>query len=128
MLAKLASHYWRPDFSPGQAAAMTADYAEDLADCTLPEIEVAVREYRRNEANVFFPKSAQLRAIVSSNRKHRAEVERLGPPVAHLGSRPHCWWMQARQLWQHGWLESEVPPGQKVRDQGGVLREPERAA
>lgn len=127
MLAKLASHYWRPDFSPAQAASMTADYADDLGDCTIPEIEIAIIEYRRDPANQFFPKSAQLRAIIAANRKHRADLDRIGPPITSVQNRPICWWMKPRALWQPHWRESDVPAGELVRDKHtGQLRQPER--
>lgn len=127
MLTALASHYWRPDFSPSQAAVMWADFADDLADCTIPEIEVAIREYRRDPANKFFPKSADLRAIVWANRKHRADLEKIGKPVSNFDSRPIMWWTQPKALWNPNWRENDVPIGQMIKDTtGGPMRLPER--
>lgn len=106
---------------------LTADYAEDMGHCTIAEIEVAVREYRRSAENQFFPKVGQLLEIIMSNRKHRAEVGPSGPRlVPEFGKpRPTAWWMQAKQLWQADWKESEVPNGNKIRDViGGPLRDP----
>lgn len=127
MLMALASHYWRPDFSPAQAASLYSDFAEDLSDCLIAEIEVAIREYRRDPANKFFPKSADLRGIIGANRKHRKDLERLGNPIKDFDSRPHFWWGQRRQWWQPHWRESDIPRGELVRDQvTGKLREPQR--
>jgi len=126
MLAQLASHYWRPDFSPAQAAGLTADYCEDLADCTVAEIEVAIRDYRRGADNQFFPKIGQLRDLIATDRKHRAELERLGKPV-RVSSRPLMWWHRPKDRWNPEWAESQVPAGELVRDTAGaVLRDPDR--
>src|SRR5688572_22248535 len=46
MLGQLGSHFWRPDFTPAQVSHLIKDYAGDLASCTIPEIEVAIRDYR----------------------------------------------------------------------------------
>lgn len=127
MLTALSSHYWRPDFSPAQAAALIADYCEDLADCRLDELDVAIREYRRGD-HKFFPKIGQLREIVFENRKHRHELAKLGAPLRHVKTRPIFWWSQSRKLWNSEWQESEVPAGALVRDAvTGKLREPIRA-
>lgn len=126
ILTALSSHYWRPDFSPAQAASMIADYCEDLSACRVDEIEVAVREYRLDSNNKFFPKSSDLRDIVFANRKHRAELDRIGNPV-QVTSRPLKWWYRPKQRWNSDWLESDVPPGELICDTAcGELREPVR--
>lgn len=126
MLTALSSHYWRPDFSPAQAAHLIADYCADLADCRLDELEVAIREYRRSEEK-FFPKIAQLREIVFANRKHRRELSRIGQPV-RTACRPIRWWDRPRDRWNADWREADISAGELVRDaESGQLREPMRA-
>lgn len=101
---------------------MWLDYCQDLAVCRLDEIEVAIREYRLNSKNQFFPKSAQIREIVFANQKHRAELARIGPRV-HVTGRPMLWWMKPKQHWNPDWRECEVPAGELIRDEpGGPLR------
>lgn len=131
MLAGLSSHFWTPDFTPAQAAARYRDYTDDLAGCTIAEIEVAIREYRLRPKIPGrmkpFPGSDDLLEIVQANRKHRREVENMGRPVRQE-SRPIWWWAQSRKLWQAHWRESEVPLGERVQDEKtGKLREPVRA-
>lgn len=127
ILTALSSHYWRPDFSPVQAAMLVSDYCQDLAACRVDEIEIACREYRLNPKNQFYPKSAQLREIIFANRKHRQELARIGTRV-QVESRPHWWWAKPRNLWSPHWRDDEVPAGEMVRDvTTGKLREPVRA-
>lgn len=127
ILTALSSHYWRPDFSPTQVGYLIADYCQDLAICRLDEIEIAIREYRLNPKEKFYPKSSQLREIVFANRKHRKELERLGPKVTVL-PRPIRWWDKPRSLWGAEWREEDIPPGELVRDaDSGQLREPNRS-
>lgn len=112
MLAALASHFYRPDFTPAQAAQMYRDYAEDLGGCTIAEIEVAIREYRLRPKIPGkmkpFPGSDDLLELVIANRKHRAEVERLGNAV-RVDSRPIYWWGQPRERWKPHWREEDIP-------------------
>lgn len=107
---------------------MWLDYCADLATCRLDEIEIAIREYRLNPKEKFYPKSSQLREIVFANRKHRAELARLGEPIRKTERRPTLWWMQAKIRWPEPWREHEVPAGELIRDAvDGPYREPVRA-
>lgn len=127
MLMALASHYWRPDFSPSQAAQLVADFVEDLIEFPLAEIEIAILEYRRGAENEFFPKPGKLRKIIIGNRSHRAQLERLGDGAGKRDTRPCRWWGINRRLWKPHWRESDVPEGEMVRDQAtGKWRQPER--
>ena len=117
MLAKLASHYWRPDFSPAQSAALIADYADDLGDCRLTEIELAIRTWRMDAKNQFFPKSAQLRALVLDYREHRAELDKMPPTSGKWefgDSRPYYWWQRQRRFWKPHWREEEIPEAHRA--------------
>lgn len=60
MLSKLAMHYWRPDFTPGQMRHLMADYLEDLRGFTPVQVAEACAKYRRDAANKFFPRTGQL--------------------------------------------------------------------
>lgn len=112
MLAALSSHFWTPDFTPAQAAARYRDYAEDLGGCTIAEIEVAIREYRLKPKIPGkmkpFPGSDDLLELICANRKHRAQIERLGDPVK-LDSRPLVWWSKPPEMWKPHWREDEIP-------------------
>lgn len=132
MLMRLASHYWRPDFSPNQVNEMLADYAADLGSCDLTEIEIAIAEYRRTPVTPgrlkVFPGSDILLALVLAHRKHRADLEKLGPPIKEFDSRPICWWMQPKTLWQPHWRESEVPAGEFIRETSDGARRHAKAS
>jgi hypothetical protein len=64
LLGKLAVHYWRPDFTPGQARQLYADYVDDLREYALSDINDAMVKYRRNAESKFFPTSGQLVGII----------------------------------------------------------------
>lgn len=117
MLARLATHYHRPDFGPAQVKLMILDFIEDLSDYTVAEIEIAVRDYRRNPENKFFPKTADLRETCTANRKERASAVGGGGPklVPQFGeSRPMRWWDKPKQLWRSHWREEEIPEAEQA--------------
>ena len=107
-LAKLAAHYWRPDFTATQAEMLFDDFVEDLAGFKDEEVETACRLYRQNGANQFFPKPGQLREILLKQRAEDRSMRRISTrPIPE--SRPLCWWMQPKERWKSHWLESEIP-------------------
>lgn len=63
LLAKLALHYWRPDFTPQQAKHLYADYLEDLRQYALSDISEAIAKYRQSGAK-FYPQSGELVKII----------------------------------------------------------------
>lgn len=64
VLAKLAMIYWRPDFTPGQAKHLYAQYLDDLREFAFADIVEAAQKYRRDAANKFFPLPGQLRGLI----------------------------------------------------------------
>jgi hypothetical protein len=60
MLAKLALQYWRPDFSPEQAKHLYSDYLDDLRGFSIKALADAIKKYRTDGANKFFPTSGQI--------------------------------------------------------------------
>ncbi len=69
-LIQLGSHYWTPDFTRAQSNALLEDYIEDLADCSVTQLEIACRDWRRNVENKRFPRSAELvRSIFGTPEK-----------------------------------------------------------
>ena len=60
LLGQLALHYWRPDFSEGQARQLYTDYLDDLRPYSVADIDRAMKSYRRNGDNKFYPTSGQL--------------------------------------------------------------------
>lgn len=110
MLAALAVHYYRPDFTPGQAKSLIGDMVEDLAEFTVPEIEVAIRGWRKDASKRFFPRGAELAELIRADRKHRRTIGRTGVAVSEFGdSRPIMWWLQQRKFWKPHWREDEIP-------------------
>lgn len=65
ILGKLALHYWRPDFTPEQSKQLYLDYVEDLMPYAVVAIGEAAKEWRRNPANKFFPKSGELIGLIT---------------------------------------------------------------
>jgi len=122
MLSQLAIVYYRPDFTEGQARQLIATLVSDLEEFDLAEIDMAIKLYRRDPANEFFPKPAALRAIVLNGRKERAALDRVGPKITPV-NRPLMWWHRPKSRWNIGWIEADVPAGELVRDtEGSPLR------
>ena len=121
LLARLALVYWRPDFTAEQAKLMYSDYADDLAEFSFEAIEYAVRMYRRDGANKFFPTPGQLCEIANAFRTEQARARPYTDPLADTDpaeraralrcrSRPILWWYQRRELWNADWHERDIPP------------------
>lgn len=64
ILSRLGLHFWRPDFTEGQAKLLFSDLYSDLADFSPNEISTACATWRRNPENRFFPTSGQLIGIM----------------------------------------------------------------
>jgi hypothetical protein len=64
LLSRLAIHYYRPDFTEGQAKCLIQDMLEDLDTFSVREVELAIKTYRQNAENRFFPRGADLRKII----------------------------------------------------------------
>jgi len=129
-LSKLAVHYYRPDFTEGQAKSLISDMVGDLGEFSVGEIEAAIAAYRQAPPSAgkakYFPDSGTLRKLASDERAHRRAVA-AAPVQAVWPGRPLMWWMRAKQLWHPSWIENDVPMGEKVRDViGGPLRDPAR--
>jgi hypothetical protein len=60
LLGQLAVHYWRPDFTEGQARQLYRDYLDDLRSYRVADIDLAIKSYRRDGQNKFYPTSGQL--------------------------------------------------------------------
>lgn len=111
MIAKLATHYYRPDFGPEQVKHMTRDFIEDLEEFPITDIENAFRDYRRDPNNKFFPTPGMIRGIALKARKDRAELNRYNNDLRPLwsDSRPCRWWDRPKRYWRAEWRESEIP-------------------
>lgn len=115
MIAKLATHYYRPDFGPEQVKHMTHDFIEDLEEFAMSDVENAFRDYRRNAENKFFPTTGAIRAIVLKAVKDRALSARFNENLRPLwpDSRPCRWWDHPKSRWKASWLESEIPEDER---------------
>lgn len=110
LLGRLAVHYYRPDFTPAAAKSMVEDMADDLGEFTLAEIEVAIRAYRLDASERFFPRSANLRELVLAERSARRESATGAECKIQFGeSRPLMWWTKPKTLWARHWREGEIP-------------------
>jgi len=119
LLTKLAINYHRPDFSAGQAKSLIEDMLDDLGDYSVRDIEEAIKAYRTNGKNRFFPTSGQLVDLIKAAIKDRAYLDS-HPDIARaefgdIGedgkpiSRPTQWWLLRRQFWKQHWSEDEIP-------------------
>lgn len=79
ILARLALHYWRPDFTPGQARQLYRDYLDDLRDFAVVDINRAIQVYRRDGANRFFPTTGQIVDLISGKADLIREFGPNGP-------------------------------------------------
>lgn len=77
ILARLALHFWRPDFTPEQARMVIEDYLDDLRGYSPTQIERACMQFRKRPDSTFFPKSGQLLGILGADRE-------LDPPRSRL--------------------------------------------
>lgn len=109
MLSKLAVHYYRPDFTEAQAKSLISDMVEDLSDFAVHEVESAIRAYRRDANNKFFPTSGALREPILDERKEQRHLERIGKRPLPTDPRPIMWWMLPEQLWKPHWRETDIP-------------------
>lgn len=108
LLTRLAVHYYRPDFTEGQAKMLIRDMVEDLAEFSVSEVDWSIKEYRRDPGNRYFPTSGQLRAPILEARREARQASRISDkPMAE--SRPLMWWYQARRLWKPHWREADIP-------------------
>lgn len=76
LLARLSLHYWRPDYTPQQAALVVDDFVRDLTGVTAAELVEACDEYRRDPKNRFFPTPGQLLALLTETLNARARLQR----------------------------------------------------
>lgn len=108
-LVGLAVHYYRPDFSEGQARVLIRDMLEDLAEFSVPDVEAAVKAYRRDANSKFFPTSGQLRKLAREARAETRDMTRHKINFEFGDSRPLMWWCQSKALWKKHWREDEIP-------------------
>lgn len=66
LLGKLALVYWRPEFTPKQAAQLYEQYLDDLREFAFADVRDAIERYRRNVENKFFPTPGQLRGLIEA--------------------------------------------------------------
>lgn len=111
LLSRLAIHYYRPDFTEGQAKLLIQDYVHDLADFAVCDVEAAIRDYRQQPTKgkaKYFPDSAQLRELATENAKHRSKMSAPERKPYHQ-SRPNAWYLRPRAQWESHWHEDEIP-------------------
>jgi len=113
LLTQLASHYYRPDFTPAQAQALLTDLADDLAEFTIFDVENAIRDYRRDPAERFFPTSGKLRALAAQSRRERINSTSKPLPVSR-DLRPLMWWLQPKRFWKSHWSADDIPPNERA--------------
>jgi hypothetical protein len=115
MLMRLASHYYRPDFTPAQAAARMDDMVRDLEEFYSCDVDAAITNYRRDAKSKGFPTSGVLRQLARDARFMREQPERAASSGNQRvkfefgDSRPQMWWTQNRILWKPHWREDEIP-------------------
>lgn len=125
-LVRLGSHFWPKDFTPAQAKHLLADYLEDLSKYRVAELEQICKDWRTDISRKSFPKVAELIQLLDRRRREITDAAAARERPKTL-SRPLMWWHRPKSRWTFGWLESDVPAGQLIRDEeGGPLREPER--
>lgn len=112
-LMSLSVHYYRPDFTEGQARVLIRDMLEDLAEFTPEQVDAAIRSYRRDPKSKFFPTSGQLIEKATQARKEQVEADKAArsrKAIPEFGdSRPLMWWTQAPYLWKPHWKEADIP-------------------
>lgn len=80
ILARLALHYWRPDFSPQQAKLLIEDMVCDLQGYSAGQVQDACASYRRKVENRFFPRGADIIALMRADMPSRSYLPAYRPP------------------------------------------------
>lgn len=133
LLSRMAVHYYRPDFTEAQAKVLIGDMVDDLHGFGVYEIEKALREYRQNAKEKFFPKSGQLIALINAAKAEANWHEKHSKPATpEFGdSRPIRWWQISRRFWKPHWRVDDIPADERqsydrwaaARKAGDVSRE-----
>lgn len=92
LLGQLALVYWRPDFTPGQAKQLYAQYLDDLRPFAFKDIAEAVETYRQNPENKFYPTPGQLRGLIAKPYSWDPS------PKKHLSERLHAGQCELRRM------------------------------
>lgn len=108
MLMQLASHYYRPDFTPAQVAQLMADMVADLEEFNLAEVEVSVRHYRRDAEKRFFPRAADLRDLILRERRDRAGTHGRQARPEFGDHRPLDWEYVRKRFWAKHWRADDL--------------------
>lgn len=83
-LGRLATHYWRPDFTTEQSKVLYGDFIRLLDGMTLSELREACDTWIMNPDNRFFPTPGQLRDLVKDALVERARVKTGAEFLANL--------------------------------------------
>lgn len=126
LLAKLAVHYYRPDFTEAAAQSLIGDMVEDLHKFPIVDTEQAIKQYRRDPKNRFFPNSGQLIAIL---RPEGSEPRRRLPqydPTDYEVTGPLATKSAAQVLAEHGLAvpwdgKNALPPLPGATDPNGPV-------
>lgn len=85
-LTKLSAHYWQGNKDQTGWSVVMEDYLEDLEDLPADLLDEACKRWRRNAANKFFPRAAELKAQISydwcQRRMQLRRIEALLAPKA----------------------------------------------
>ena len=127
-LSRLAIHYYRPDFTEGQAKALMQDMVEDLSEFRPDQIENAIRDWRRDPEKRFFPRAAELAQIIRASCKRSSEIGDRARAVVEFGeSRPIGWEYLRKQFWKPHWQVSDLDrardPERRARYEKWVARQ-----
>lgn len=111
-LMNLAVHFYRPDFTEGQARLLIRDMLDDVEGCTPQHLDAAAKQWRRNPANKFFPTSGQFRKLAYEAReeeRRNTEYEARGGRKFEFGdSRPFGWEYHQKRFWKPHWKVSDL--------------------
>lgn len=104
-LARLALHYWRPDFAPQQARLLLADFLSDLAPYSPEEISAACDAYRRS-GEKFFPTPGNLLQHIRQERGPRPRLQTFRAADRNLLAGPQATKTVAEVLRENGFADA----------------------
>lgn len=108
LFVRISAHFYRPDLTPSQAQALVEDMADDLGNYPLAEVETAVRRYRAEAENRFFPRSGQIIKIIEQARVER-RIDGAAPIAFEFGdARPVGWEFHPKRLWARHWRVEDL--------------------
>jgi hypothetical protein len=86
--------------------------ADDLEEFTFAQVEVAIQKYRCDPENVYFPRSGQLRVLITGPKQpisyHGLQGSARNAAFEFGDPRPLDWEYRRKQFWKPHWNAEDL--------------------